>query len=403
MIGLVKNFFIACTRIGASAEDDEDLRLKKSSLVLVPVIIGIAAFFWGLLYIALGHLISGAIPLSYSLISVCNLMSFHNSKDIAPLQRTQLILVLLLPFFLMWSLGGFALGSFVFIWAFFAPIAALIYRGEKHAAHWFHAFLALVVLSTLIDQALIDQHNNPMPQLAIELFFLLNICAGLSGLYFLIRYFINEKDKDANKRLKIEHMALLQRTEELKEANYKLEHLADHDALTGLPNRYHLQKHLSQMIARAKRNHFSIALLFIDLDGFKSINDSYGHAIGDEVLKCVGERIASLLRQEDTVARIGGDEFAIAIESNPDNVYIEQVAQRIIDNLSQDYPCVSSSSKMGASIGISLYPQDSRDIDQLFNLADAAMYKAKTSGKNNFKFHRQNAGHQSATLSEHNE
>lgn len=398
MIILAKNFFFACTKIGASDEDDEELRLKKSSLVLVPVIIGISAFLWGLLYIALDHYISAAIPLSYSFITLYNLWNFHNSKNIVPLQKIQLILVLLLPFFLMWSLGGFAHGSFVFIWAFFAPIAALTYNHSKDAAPWFYAFIALVVFSTLIDQSLIEHHDTLMPELAVELFFLLNISAGLSGLYFLIKYFINEKDKGANKRLMIEHQALLQRTEELKEANYKLAHLADHDALTGLPNRYHLQKHLSQMISRANRTGSSIALMFIDLDGFKSINDSFGHATGDEVLICVGDRITSLLREEDTVARIGGDEFALAIDCNAGNHYVETVALRTIDSLNLNYPCLSSPSKMGASIGISMFPQDGQEIEQLFKLADAAMYKAKASGKNNFKFHSQGAGQQASTL-----
>ena len=111
-----------------------------------------------------------------------------------------------------------------------------------------------------------------MPQIGVEIFFLLNISAGLSGIYYLVKYYINEKEKDADALLKKEHMALLQRTNELKEANLKLRYLAGHDALTGLSNRYHLRDCLSKMISYAKRSNHTVALLFIDLDGFKDIN-----------------------------------------------------------------------------------------------------------------------------------
>lgn len=182
-----------------------------------------------------------------------------------------MILVLFLPFFLMWSLGGFALGSFVMIWAFFAPIAALTYETRKRALRWFHAFMTLVVVSVIIDQALMANHTTFMPQIAIELFFLLNISVGLSGVYFLIQYFISQKDRYASNRLQIEHEKLILKTDELKVANEKLKHRADYDELTGLPNRYRLQEDLIKMIGHAKRHKDIFALLFIDLDGFKKV------------------------------------------------------------------------------------------------------------------------------------
>ena len=378
-------FFNDYMNIGASAEDSAELKLKKSSLLLVPLIIGTAAFIWGLIYIALDQYLSASIPLSYSVISIFNLWHLHKTKDILVLQKTQMVLVLFLPFLLMWTLGGFALGSFVMIWAFFAPIAALTYEKNLKAPFWFYAFIGLVVFSSIIDQGLAESHTNPMPQTGIEFFFFLNISAGLSGIYYLVKYYINEKEKDTDALLQKEHMALLQRTNELKEANLQLRYLADHDALTGLPNRSHLRDRLSMMMSHAKRSKHTVALLFIDLDGFKNINDRFGHVQGDEVLKKISNRIKSLLRLEDTLARLGGDEFAVALGSITDITYVECIAQRIIDEINREYEFLSEeASIIGASIGISFLPEHTEEIDDLINYADEAMYHVKHSCKNNF-------------------
>lgn len=381
------NIKTSCLSIGSSPADDEELKLKKSSLLIVPFIIGPAAFIWGLLYIYLDHYMSAAIPLSYTVISILNVWHLHKTKNIVPLYKTQMTLVLLLPFFLMWSLGGYALGSFVFIWGFFAPIAALTYEESKQALNWFYYFIVLVVISTLIDQYLLESHTTFMPQMAVELFFLLNISAGLSGIYFLIRFFINEKDKNALELLQKEHEELLHRTEELKKANNELDYFAYHDALTKLPNRYYLRENLAKILSHAKRHEETIALLFIDLDGFKSINDTFGHATGDEVLKDVAFRIKSLLREEDTVARIGGDEFALIIGDITNLTYIEKISERIISEINRDYESVPTPSPVGVSIGISLFPKDAQDIDTLINYADEAMYRIKKSSKNDYLFY----------------
>ena len=287
----------------------------------------------------------------------------------------------------MWSLGGFALGSFVMIWGFFAPIAALTYENARRSLYWFYAFIALVVFSTLIDQYLLESHTTFMSQTAVEVFFLLNIAGGLSGVYFLIKYYINEKEKNSLKLLKQEHEELLKRTDELKEANSKLQHFANHDALTKLPNRYYLRENLKKMLSHAKRHKNSVALLFIDLDGFKNINDSFGHKVGDKVLQEVSNRIKHLLREEDTIARLGGDEFAIAISDINDISYVEKISTRIIDEINRDYSYIPHPSPIGASIGISLFPEDAQDIDTLINYADEAMYSVKHASKNSYKFY----------------
>ena len=377
-----------CCNLGISEDDDEELKIKKSSMVLVSLITGSAGFALTLIYLYFDHAVLASIPLVYTAISLLNLLYFKESKNIISFYKIQTSLILVVPFLLMWSLGGFALGSFVFIWAFFAPIAALIYENKKQAFYWFCCFIVLVTFSVLIDRYLFENHTTFMPQIAVEILLFLNITAGLSGVYYLVQYFVNEKEKNSFALLQQEHGKLIRRTEELKKANSKLHHYAHHDALTNLPNRYYLRENLEKMISHAKRHKHSIALLFIDLDDFKDINDDFGHSIGDQVLLDVSSRIKSLLREEDTIARLGGDEFAVVISDITDISYIDIISERIIDEVNRDYSYISKSSPIGVSIGISLFPQDAQDIDTLIDNADEAMYEIKLSSKNAYKFYK---------------
>ncbi|MDF1878356.1 diguanylate cyclase [Sulfurimonas sp. SAG-AH-194-C20] len=370
--------------IGVDSSDSPALKIKKSTLLIVPLIIAPLAVIWGSSYIYFEHYISAFIPLTYSLVSIFNLLHLHKTKNIFLLQKMQMLLVLFLPFILMWSLGGFALGSFVFIWAFYAPIASLMDE-DSNSLYWFYSFFFLVALSILLDSSFIQEHTGCLPFWAIELFYFLNITAGLSGVYFLIQHFISEKNKNADSLLKKEHQKLLEKTQELNILNEKLHDLAVHDSLTGLANRYLLRKTLIKMLALAKRQEKLVGLFFLDLDGFKNINDKYGHAAGDAVLKAVGERLKPLLREEDFIARIGGDEFAIAITNITDKEFVNHISQRMISEISQDYENIKSEDSISVSIGISFFPDDGIDIDTLINNADEAMYKVKQSGKNNFK------------------
>ena len=208
--------------IGCLESESKETHLRKKSILLIPLIIGIAALLWGLIYISFGHYLSASIPLSYSLISVFNIWHLAKTKNIDPLILTQLILVLFLPFALMWSLGGFAAGSFVLIWAFYAPIGALIYQSRKSALQWLVGFFILTFISVIINQSLITSIKT-MPTLAIELFYILNILAGSTGIFFIIQYFMKEKEKSADTMLLKKHNALLQSTEELKNTHEKLE------------------------------------------------------------------------------------------------------------------------------------------------------------------------------------
>ncbi|MGB5643471.1 MAG: ATP-binding protein [Gammaproteobacteria bacterium] len=205
---------------GYLPEDNTETRRKKAALVIVPLIIAPAAFIWGLIYFYLEHPLSGSIPMSYSIISVLSLVYHFNTKRTKFLEWSQLVLVLLLPFLLMWSLGGFFHGSTVMIWALFAPIAASIFMDRKNAFLWFAAYFLLLLFSGVIQNNLAAT-ITPIPEAARQIFFLLNLGAGSAGLYFLVSY-ANDQEKLAIERLKQKTVSLKERGERLRIANDEL-------------------------------------------------------------------------------------------------------------------------------------------------------------------------------------
>jgi diguanylate cyclase (GGDEF)-like protein len=162
----------------------------------------------------------------------------------------------------------------------------------------------------------------------------------------------------------------------------RIRFLALHDPLTGLPNRSLLNEHLGRNLRRAHREGQQFALMFIDLDGFKLINDRHGHDAGDDLLSVLAGRMTDQLRGTDTCARIGGDEFVVMLETVQSPESATQVADKILQCLSTPVQRGPLSLQVSASIGIALYPQDGTSADALLTLADDAMYQAKTRGKN---------------------
>lgn len=175
------------------------------------------------------------------------------------------------------------------------------------------------------------------------------------------------------------------RTQGLESANRQLRHLATHDALTGLPNRALMDDRLSQSIALADRQGESFAVLLLDLDRFKVVNDSLGHRAGDELLKEVAQRLKGVVREVDTVARLGGDEFVLILMPSPEPDAAQQVASRIIEAMRPSVRIAGVNIHTSPSIGIAFYPQDATNIETLLAHADAAMYCAKQRGRNNFQ------------------
>ena len=205
---------------GYLPEDNAETRRKKAALTLVPLIIGPAAFIWGSIYFYLGHPLSGSIPMSYSVISVLTLVYYFKNKKTELLEKSQLLLVLLLPFFLMWSLGGFFHGSTVMIWALFTPIAASIFMDKNNALIWFLAYFVLLLISGAI-QNFLSANITPIPEAARVTFFILNLGAGSAGLYLLVSYTSNQ-EKLAITRLNRKQQELERKSEGLRVTNVQL-------------------------------------------------------------------------------------------------------------------------------------------------------------------------------------
>ncbi|NDP49105.1 MAG: GGDEF domain-containing response regulator [Sulfuriferula multivorans] len=172
---------------------------------------------------------------------------------------------------------------------------------------------------------------------------------------------------------------------QLEQYSHALESMAMHDALTGLPNRRLLTDRVSLAIAHAHRNKSAMAVMYLDLDGFKQINDSLGHDVGDMLLTIVADRLEAAVRQEDTVARMGGDEFVIGLWEISDADGVASLASKVIQALSQPYRIQGRDVSMTASVGVSMYPMHGDEVETLMKSADLALYEAKHSGKNNYR------------------
>ncbi len=172
---------------------------------------------------------------------------------------------------------------------------------------------------------------------------------------------------------------------EQRHAEEKLEYQAYHDTLTNLPNRLLFSDRLKKAISRSHRENTKLGVAFIDLDNFKVVNDSYGHAVGDQLLEDAAERLHKTLREGDTVARLGGDEFAILVENIVHEKDGAVILEKIIRNLSVPYSLMGHEMLVTTSVGMSFYPEDGKDVETLLKNADTAMYHAKENGKNHYQ------------------
>lgn len=469
--------------------DSVDLRLKKVTLTLVPLIIGPAAFIWGFIYFLMGHFLSGSIPMTYSIISAVSLAYFFKTKSTELIQNSQLILVLFLPFLLMWSLGGFFAGSMVMTWSIFAPVAALVFLEKKKALIWFIMYLVLILISVLIDDY-VAAHVIHLPDRVRSFFFLLNLGCTSAGLYLLLSFAFNEEKRanaadlriaasafdiqeglmvtDANCVILRVNKAFTDSTgytaeeivgktprilksgrhnqdfyremweavtqtgswkgeiwdrrkngeiypkwlnisavkqangaithyvgshfdiTERKLADEKIKNLAFYDPLTHLANRRLLIDRLQHALASSLRSGREGALLFIDLDHFKNLNDTHGHDIGDVLLEQVGKRLTACVREGDTVARLGGDEFVVMLEDLSNHTLeaaeqTESIGKKILVALASQYNLGKYMYYITPSIGITLFGKG-QSTDELLKKADIAMYQAKKAGRNTLCF-----------------
>jgi diguanylate cyclase len=174
--------------------------------------------------------------------------------------------------------------------------------------------------------------------------------------------------------------------ESLQLANQELRSVALYDSLTGLPNRMLLQDRVQQAVNRAKRSGKMFAVMFIDLDRFKPVNDEFGHRVGDLLLQQVAARFLGVTRKEDTVARVGGDEFLVLLTELANRQEAAAIAHKLLNELKREFEVEARTISVSGSIGISLYPEDAHDVSTLVNKADAAMYQVKREGRDGVFF-----------------
>lgn len=175
-----------------------------------------------------------------------------------------------------------------------------------------------------------------------------------------------------------------ERTKELEEKNKEIEYLANHDTLTGLPSLRVANERLKFVLQMAERKECIASVLFVDLDGFKRINDSYGHDVGDQVLKHCANKITEVIRESDTACRIGGDEFIVILPEVENEEFIGDICQRILAKIKTPIVLDDIEINIGASIGAAYYPKHGNTPQQLKKCADALMYEVKRRGKNDY-------------------
>lgn len=185
------------------------------------------------------------------------------------------------------------------------------------------------------------------------------------------------------------YVGLISDITERKREEERFRRLAHIDSLTGVPNRVLFHDRLQRSIARAHRYRYKLAILYIDLDHFKQVNDNWGHAAGDEVLRVAAARMVRSLRASDTVSRRGGDEFVLIIEQNDDPEELASICQKLLNEISRSIPLGVSTIQVDASIGVAIYPDDAEQPEDLLAAADMALYEAKSEGRSRFRFYRQ--------------
>jgi len=319
MIKLYKKYFQNFSELDKLYADAQ--RLHEFSIIIVPMLIGPISTVWALIYLYFEAYNAAIVPFIYTLVSLFNLWHYEKTNNLLIVKKTQMILVLILPFILMWTLGGFANSSYIMVWAFFAPIAAIVHETKGEAKYWLLAFLFLMGISVLVDPWLIEHTEYTMPRSTQELFYFLNISASLTGIYYLLKFFVYNKDKGFTKQLK-------EKNQELLESNKKLQTMLYTDPLTQLKNR--------RALIEEKCKSQGISLALLNIDRFSQVNDLYGENFGDKVLIHFSTLLKNCLShfQGYDLYRLGSDEFVI-ISKNSNAKELSHNISRIADKISQ--------------------------------------------------------------------
>ena len=238
----------------------------------------------------------------------------------------------------------------------------------------FAAMMAVIV--TLLVANIQGWHVNKVPPLSANTF------VDLAAVLFVTSVIAWLMASDMHTALDAVHAQNAQ----MAATQQRMEIMATHDALTGLPNRSLARDRFEQAAAAARRGEHSVAMLYLDLDNFKNVNDTLGHSSGDTLLKQVSERLLALLRTADTVARLGGDEFLLLVPDVSEIPAVAEIANKVVSGLMAPFDVIGMQIFAGCSLGVTLFPADGADFDSLLKKADIAMYRAKEAGRNAFRF-----------------
>ena len=255
-------------------------------------------------------------------------------------------------------------------------------RGFKPAMFYLIAFFVVFLGAGFMVARNFGAPANLLTDYGVQIGSALEVVLLSMGLADRINTLRREKEQAQGEAKERERTALL-----LQESEERMRYQAQHDPLTGLPNRWLLRDRLLQATARAKRDRTAFAVVLVDLDNFKTVNDTLGHDVGDLLLVEVAQRLSGCIRERDTIARLGGDEFVFVLEGLTAPEDSALVARKIIEVLAAPFPIAGELLRTSPSIGISLYPEDGQDADFLLKFADIAMYRAKAAGRNCYHFY----------------
>ena len=340
---LVQAIWAACIAIFASAIPDV---LSGRWRNLPPLFLGLAAMAIVLRLVRAGRRDLGVALMLASLMAMVSL--------------------------LMWQNGGLRDTSLL---AFPCMLLFTAMLGTRRL--YFCLFAAMMaVTATLLVANTTGWHVNRVPPLSYNTF------VDLVAVLFVTSVISWLMASDMHTALDAVHAQNAQ----MAAAQARMEVMATHDALTGLPNRSLARDRFEQAAAAARRGEHSVAMLYLDLDNFKNVNDSLGHSSGDTLLKQVSERLSSLLRTADTVARLGGDEFLLLVPEVDEVDAVAEIANKVVSCLMAPFEVIGMNIFAGCSLGITMFPADGTDFDSLMKKADIAMYRAKEAGRNAYRF-----------------
>jgi diguanylate cyclase (GGDEF)-like protein len=343
-----------------TSTDDE--KIAHSFLIYLGLFMAVGGVIWGTLSMMSGLVYQSLFPYAYSLITLINFTYLYYSKNFNIVQNVQVTISLLLPFVFQITLGGFITSGGVILWSILTILGGFTFLKKSVTIRWFTSYIFLVIFSGVIDQHITDL-GIPVPHVPLSLsvlFFTLNITLISTSIFGLFYYFVYSN----------------------KDLQMKLRSLANTDYLTGLPNRRSFFIKAQKEFLRAKRYDRPFSLLMIDIDLFKHINDTYGHAVGDEVLQIFGSFLLEHCREIDILGRYGGEEFIILLpETFTEDIRIRaseiiEYAQKLIIHTPK------TNFSFTISIGLTQFKFSDEDLSTILKRADDALYKAKHMGRN---------------------